>query len=232
MLAYDAHFSDYLACASLASQKMMMIASSSTIGFSAPALSLSARSSSIHMQEAEVDPDAGKFCFGLPGSIAPIEEFDPANFLGDATKEQVYTWREAELTHGRVGMLAAAGFLVQEGFHPLFNAVGGPAISQMPQLPAGIWLAMMFGIGIAEGARVNRGWSDPTLPDHFFQKLRPTYIPGDLGWDPIGLKPTDPAEFREMQTEELQNGRIAMIAAAGFMTQEPATGQTWRPGVQ
>ena len=33
-------------------------------------------------------------------------------------------WREAELTHGRVGMLASAGFLVQENFHPLFSADG------------------------------------------------------------------------------------------------------------
>jgi len=202
-----------------------MMISSSAIGFSAPALSLSMRPMpKINMQ---AEADAGEFCFGLPGSIAPIEEFDPAGLLKDASKEQVYTYREAELTHGRVGMLAAAGFLVQENFHPLFNAAGGPAISQMPQLPAGIWLAMLFGIGIAEGLRVNRGWNDPTLPDHFFQKLKPNYIPGDLGFDPLGLKPTDPAEFREMQTKELQNGRLGMLAAAGFMAQEAATGQTW-----
>jgi hypothetical protein len=73
------------------------------------------------------DPDAGKFCYGLPGSIAPIENFDPAGFLKDKTKAEVYTLREAELTHGRVGMLAALGFLVQEWWHPLFGADGGPA---------------------------------------------------------------------------------------------------------
>ena len=60
--------------------------------------------------------DAGKFCYGLPGSIAPFENFDPAGFLKDASKEQVYTWREAELTHGRVGMLAALGISNAE-FH-------------------------------------------------------------------------------------------------------------------
>eukprot|EP00966_Prymnesium_polylepis_P219908 5087106-Prymnesium_polylepis.1 len=90
---------------------------------------------------------------------------------------------------------------------------------------------MIFGIGIAEGTRVNRGWSDPTLSDHFFQKLKPGYTPGDLGFDPLGLKPTDPAELREMQTKELQNGRIAMLAAAGFMAQEAATGATWGSAV-
>ena len=35
-------------------------------------------------------------------------------------------------------MLAAAGFLVQEFFHPLFNGINGPAIDQIPQLP--VWL--------------------------------------------------------------------------------------------
>ena len=124
-------------------------------------------------------------------------------------------------------MLASLGFLVQEWQHPLFGADGGPAISQMPKLPAGIWLAMMFGVGVAEGIRVARGWNDPTLPDHFFQKLKPTYYPGDLSFDPLGLKPTNEAELREMQTKELQNGRLGMLAAAGFMAQEAATGDTW-----
>ena len=46
------------------------------------------------------------------------------------------------------------------------------------------------------------------------------YYPGDVGFDPLGLKPTDPAEFAEMQTKELQNGRLAMLASMGFIAQE------------
>ena len=57
--------------------------------------------------------------------------------------------------------------------------------------------------------------------------LNEDYYPGDVGFDPLGLKPTDPAEFAEMQTKELQNGRLAMLAAAGFMAQEFASGDTW-----
>jgi len=99
---------------------------------------------------------------------------------------------------------------------------------------------MAIGIGIAETTRIQAGWANPYEPtvggtpqtafpkeDTTFQRLRPGYIPGDIGFDPLGLKPTDPAEFREMQTKELQNGRLAMIAAAGFLAQEAVTGSTW-----
>ena len=38
--------------------------------------------------------------------------------------------------------------------------------------------------------------------------------------DPLGLKPEDPTEFAEMQTKELQHGRLAMLASMGFVAQE------------
>jgi hypothetical protein len=59
------------------------------------------------------------------------------------------------------------------------------------------------------------------------QRLRKGYYPGDLGFDPLGIKPDDPAEFRAMQERELSHGRLAMIAAAGFLAQETVTQQTW-----
>ena len=55
--------------------------------------------------------------------------------------------------------------------------------------------------------------------------MRESYIPGDLGFDPLGLKPSNPMDFANMQTKELQNGRLAMIAAAGFMAQELVSGK-------
>merc|ERR1711869_111197 len=60
-----------------------------------------------------------------------------------------------------------------------------------------------------------------------FQRMRPGYVPGDLGFDPLGLAPEDPAEFRLMQEKELSHGRLAMIAAAGFLAQEAVTKATW-----
>jgi hypothetical protein len=56
-------------------------------------------------------------------------------------------------------------------------------------------------------------------------EIRSDFKSGDLGFDPLGLKPTDPAELKEMQTKELQNGRLGMIAAAGMIAQELASNQ-------
>jgi len=55
--------------------------------------------------------------------------------------------------------------------------------------------------------------------------LREGYYPGDIGFDPLGLKPSSPKEFEEMQTKELQNGRLAMLAAAGMCAQELVNGK-------
>ena len=177
--------------------------------------------------KATVAVKKADFAYGLPGSIAPAYEFDPANLLEGTSKEEVYRWREAELTHGRVGMLASAGFLVQEYFHPLFNGVNGPAIEQIPQLPVPLWFGMTLAIGVAETLRIQKGWANPYEGMDNVQRLKPEYTPGDLGFDPLGLKPEDPAEFRLMQEKELSHGRLGMLAAAGFMAQEAATGVTW-----
>ena len=53
------------------------------------------------------------------------------------------------------------------------------------------------------------------------------YVAGQIGFDPLGLAPEDPAEFAIMQEKELAHARLAMIAAAGFLAQEAVTDQTW-----
>ncbi|CAB1097303.1 LHCP [Ectocarpus sp. CCAP 1310/34] len=50
--------------------------------------------------------------------------------------------------------------------------------------------------------------------------LREEYSPGDLGFDPLNLKPKDQAGLEKMQTKELNNGRLAMIGIAGMLVQE------------
>jgi Chlorophyll A-B binding protein len=39
-------------------------------------------------------------------------------------------------------------------------------------------------------------------------------------FDPLGLCPKSEAAFNELQTKEINNGRLAMIAVAGFVAQE------------
>jgi hypothetical protein len=55
--------------------------------------------------------------------------------------------------------------------------------------------------------------------------LRETYYPGDIGFDPLGLKPTDATEFANMQAKEISNGRLAMLAAAGMCVAELVNGK-------
>ena len=182
---------------------------------------------------AKTPKESNEFAYGLPGNVGflPVSgnpNFDPLGFTKGKSKDEVYRLREAELAHSRVAMLASAGFLVQEKFHPLFSGDGGPAIEQIPQLPFWLWGVMLAGIGGAEQVRIAKGWQklDPETKTAS-QTLRDGYMPGDLGFDPFNIKPQDPAKLKLMQERELSNGRLAMLAAATFLLQEAVTGQTW-----
>ena len=127
-------------------------------------------------------------------------------------------------------MLAVAGFLVGEaveGKSFLWDAsITGPAIGHLPQVPPILWVFLGAGIAKAESVRAEIGWVEPKdVPFDSPGQLRSEYIPGNLGFDPLGLKPEDEEEFFLMQTKELQNGRLAMLAAAGFLAQELVDGQ-------
>jgi Chlorophyll A-B binding protein len=166
----------------------------------------------------------------LPGAVPPLGFFDPLGFAAKADVMTLKRYREAEITHGRVAMLASVGFLVGEkveGSSFLFDAsVSGPAITHLTQVPTPFWTALLIVITNAELYRARRGWVEPVdVPADRPGLLRDDYIPGDLAWDPLGLKPQEPAQFEVMQAKELQNGRLAMIAAAGFMAQELVDGK-------
>merc|ERR1712224_652849 len=154
-------------------------------------------------------------------------DFDPLGFLDGKAEIEVNRFRECELTHGRVAMLASLGFIVQEKFHPLFSGDGGPAIDQIPQLPAWLWVIMFGGISAVEAKRIEIiGAEFDTVKGKQESLLKKDYVPGQLGFDPLNLAPTDPAEFRTMQEKELAHARLGMIAAAGFLAQEAVTKQT------
>merc|ERR1711918_25678 len=125
--------------------------------------------------------------------------------------------------HGRLAMLATLGVLVGEKFNPLFDGkVTGPAIYQFQQcdalLPA-FWTFVVLGVGFVKGQNILVGWDQKPGNDGI-SNLKEEYVNGDLGFDPLGLKPTDDEAFEVMRTKELQNGRLAMIGIAGMVAQE------------
>jgi light-harvesting complex I chlorophyll a/b binding protein 1 len=120
-------------------------------------------------------------------------------------------------------MLGALAFLVQESFHPLFGGdIGGPAIhhfEEITKVAPTFWYPVLLAIAVAESGRAQIGWQDPFDGGSMFA-LREEYTPGDIGFDPLGLKPTNAADLEDIQNKELNNGRLAMIALAGFVAQE------------
>ena len=138
-------------------------------------------STSLNVATTSYDPSDFSDVKNLPGILAPVEFFDPLNFAADASESELKRYREAELTHGRVAMLASVGFLVGEsGATPLFGGrVDGIAINQFWKVPEGFWPVILLFIAVPETFRALRGWMEPTVPENYFQ-LRPGYTPGDL----------------------------------------------------
>ncbi|KAK3234938.1 hypothetical protein CYMTET_54832 [Cymbomonas tetramitiformis] len=175
-------------------------------------------------EEPAPAPAPPAWCAGLAGSTAPMGQFDPMNKLEGADVNQIKLYREAEITHGRVSMLAVLGIAVGENFNPLFDGkITGPAINHFQQVPEFFWTSVVFAIACAEGFRLTKGWVNPVGGGLW--ALRENYSPGDLGFDPLGLKPTNAVELTARQNKELNNGRLAMIAVAGIVVQELITGE-------
>merc|ERR1712187_878206 len=150
----------------------------------------------------------------LAGVSEPMGFWDPA---GLATIGNFAAYRRAELKHGRVCMLASLGILVGENFHPFFDAWNeGPFVSAV-QSPftataaSNFWPAFWL---MAAGHELAT-----SLPEYDGKDV------GDYGFDPLLIRPSDPEELRELQNKELNNGRLAMLASAGFIAQELVTGK-------
>eukprot|EP00746_Dinoflagellata_sp_MGD_P158117 gnl/MRDRNA2_/MRDRNA2_86393_c0_seq2.p1 gnl/MRDRNA2_/MRDRNA2_86393_c0~~gnl/MRDRNA2_/MRDRNA2_86393_c0_seq2.p1 ORF type:complete len:349 (+),score=79.68 gnl/MRDRNA2_/MRDRNA2_86393_c0_seq2:90-1049(+) len=165
------------------------------------------------------------------GALPPLGFWDPLGLATNLPKGRLLFYREVELKHGRVCMLASLGILVQEQFHPLFGGdIDVPSYIAFQAVPlSAFWVAVSAAIAIPEV-----GFSIPTFNtptdggdyiDAYTFTMKTNRIPGDLGYDPLGLKPSDPEEFLAMQNKEINNGRLAMIATAGMLAQELATGQ-------
>jgi hypothetical protein len=125
-------------------------------------------------------------------------------------------YREAEIRHGRLAMLAVMIWPIQEKLDQLLlepNQCGpilyGPVT--LPYLPLIMTLLMML-----------LGYLDIYTKDIQEEEgVGDAFLPGDCFWDPLKvLDGGTPTMKRNMQERELFNGRVAMLAFAAFVFEE------------
>merc|ERR1711871_668003 len=133
----------------------------------------------------------------MPGITDPLGFFDPLNFCEDASEGKIKFYREVELKHGRVAMLAALGFLVGEQFHPLWGGdIDVPSYIAFQETPLqAFWPAVVAAIAVVEVFSVFT-FQNPAVGEKW--AIRSDHEPGNLGFDPLSLKPTKAGELLAM----------------------------------
>ena len=170
---------------------------------------------SIVDEKLEQEPDAGA-AMPTTGFVGE-EERPPALILRD--------YREAEIRHGRLAMLAAVIWPMQEildrifipdSFGEMTIIYGGPTLPFLP-------LIMTFFM-------LNLGYLDIYSSEIKERESGDAFLPGECFWDPLCIMEGAPDSMkRNMQEREILNGRAAMIAVAAYIFEE---GMTHRPIVE
>jgi len=167
--------------------------------FNAAPIVPGAAASRASVQMVSVDEMYGKYA--IKGTV-----YDP---LGLADKYDLNWLREAEIKHGRVCMLAFLGFITNDAGIKLpgevFQGVSSIAAHDKMVETGHMW-ALLAAVGACEAIhmsivvpKLDGDWGD--------------WEPGNYKFDPFGL---DSPARREA---ELKNGRLAMIAFSGLVTQ-------------
>jgi len=145
--------------------------------------------------------------------------FDPLNCATNLQTLKQY--REAEIKHGRLAMLAAAGWPVSELVQPYL----AKALDQPDLLAAGEKAPSLVNGGLD---KVNPLFFmgiiifSATVEATALKLTRtPDFIPGDLGFDPLSLYTgKDASVKRDLELKELNNGRLAMLAITYYALEE------------
>jgi len=174
------------------------------------------RSSPLRMQEAMVEEAPAPPPLPLiqtlrvgDKTLAGDAGFDPLE-LAD-TPESLAWYREAEVKHARLAMLAAFGWPVSEvtNFGGLLNGDG-----RAPSLLNG-GLGEVNGVYWAGVVALAVYWESKGLDKQYGKK--DDYLPGMLGFDPLGQ------DSPGMRDAEILNGRVAMVAITAFALEEALT---------
>ncbi|KAH8047608.1 chlorophyll A-B binding protein [Aureococcus anophagefferens] len=144
---------------------------------------------------------------------APPPDDDEATIADDADLRTSFAPELGSLAPRRVRRDALFG-----------GNIDGIAINQFWKVPTGFWPVILLFIAVPETFRALRGWMEPTVPENYFV-LRAGYTPGDIDFDP-SASARGPGGVQDHADEELQHGRLAMLAAAGMIVQELQTGNT------
>lgn len=129
-------------------------------------------------------------------------------------------YREAEIRHGRLAMLAAIFWPLQEMLDRLLldEDQFGPLVYDtftLPYFPLLMTLIMML-----------LGYLDIFAKQiQERENIGDAFLPGDCFWDPLKiLQGAPPSMKRNMQERELFNGRVGMIAVAAYAFEEGVSG--------
>jgi len=129
-------------------------------------------------------------------------------------------YREAEIRHGRLAMLAAIFWPLQEMLDRLLldEDQFGPIVYDTVTLPYFPLLMTLF--------MLNLGYLDIFAKEmQEKDNIGDAYLPGDCFWDPLNmLEGAPPSMKRNMQERELFNGRVAMLAVAAYFFEEVTSG--------
>jgi len=185
---------------------------------------LNARSKSVPFLEqppaldGTLPGDVGFDPLGLSSAYPDLDwsELVVPNFWPDATprtkKVTTIEWlRDAEVKHSRYAMLAVAGWATVEGgvripgFESIPNSLAAHDLA-VANGSMGLLLALVIVAELTSGAAI------------YEQAKGSGRKSGEFGFDPLGLG-KDPKKFARYATSEVKNGRLAMLAISGLLTQ-------------
>lgn len=164
------------------------------------------------------EEDIENFAGGIVGSEAAFGTFqyDPLGF-SVTWPEHVPWFREAELKHGRICMVGIIGLIAQDSFRIPIPELEDPTLTILNshnKLIYGIGQGPMWWLLVFCAVIESKRFADLGLG---FEKLTHENA-GDLDFGKQFLPKTEEG-ILQMKLKELKNGRLAMLAFAGCITQ-------------